>query len=383
MIMGQTDSMDTTDTMNSIDTIAEEKTLGRNIVVVDDDIEDLKVLTRILRIQGHRIRPISEGELALESARSDPPDLIILDINMPGMNGYEVCREMKKDERLKDIPVLFLSGMGGIEDKVEAFRAGGVDYITKPFQLEEVRTRVETHLKIRQLQVEIEYRNHNLQNLVREQVRKIADSQMATIFALAKLADSRDPVTGKHIERVQALSWLLAAHLGATSLSRGGTDSEYAEYISQASALHDIGKVGVRDQVLLNPGPLTPEEFEEMKVHTTLGASTLKAVTEKYPGNMFINLGMEIALSHHEKWDGTGYPQGLSGNKIPFPARIVAVADVYDALRSRRSYRSALNHEQACAQVLDGSGKHFDPQVTGVFGKIKDEFRAICEKMRD
>jgi len=383
MIMGQTDSMDTTDTMNSIDTIAEEKTLGRNIVVVDDDIEDLKVLTRILRIQGHRIRPISEGELALESARSDPPDLVILDINMPGMNGYEVCREMKKDERLKDIPVLFLSGMGGIEDKVEAFRAGGVDYITKPFQLEEVRTRVETHLKIRQLQVEIEYRNHNLQNLVREQVRKIADSQMATIFALAKLADSRDPVTGKHIERVQALSWLLAAHLGATSLSRGGTDSEYAEYISQASALHDIGKVGVRDQVLLNPGPLTPEEFEEMKVHTTLGASTLKAVTEKYPGNMFINLGMEIALSHHEKWDGTGYPQGLSGNKIPFPARIVAVADVYDALRSRRSYRSALNHEQACAQVLDGSGKHFDPQVTGVFGKIKDEFRAICEKMRD
>ena len=383
MIMGQTDSMDTTDTMNSIDTIADEKTLGRNIVVVDDDIEDLKVLTRILRIQGHRIRPISEGELALESARSDPPDLVILDINMPGMNGYEVCREMKKDERLKDIPVLFLSGMGGIEDKVEAFRAGGVDYITKPFQLEEVRTRVETHLKIRQLQVEIEYRNHNLQDLVREQVRKIADSQMATIFALAKLADSRDPVTGKHIERVQALSWLLAAHLGATSLSRGGTDSEYAEYISQASALHDIGKVGVRDQVLLNPGPLTPEEFEEMKVHTTLGASTLKAVTEKYPGNMFLNLGMEIALSHHEKWDGTGYPQGLSGNKIPFPARIVAVADVYDALRSRRTYRSALNHEQACAQVLDGSGKHFDPQVTGVLGKIKDEFRAIWENVKE
>ena len=366
-----------------MDTIAEEKLLGRSVIVVDDDIEDLKVLTRILRIQGHRVRPISEGQLALESAWSDPPDLVILDIKLPGMNGYEVCREMKKDERFKDVPVLFLSGMGGVEDKLEAFRAGGVDYITKPFQLEEIRSRVETHLKIRQLQVELEYKNRNLQDLVREQVRKITDSQMATIFALAKLADSRDPVTGKHIERVQALSWLLAAHLGSTSLSRGGTDSEYAEYISQASALHDIGKVGVRDQVLLNPGPLTPEEFEEMKVHTTLGAGTLKAVTEKYPGNMFINLGMEIALSHHEKWDGTGYPQGLSGNKIPFPARIVAVADVYDALRSHRTYRSALNHEQACAQVLDGSGKHFDPQVTGVFGKIKDEFRAIWENVKE
>lgn len=356
-------------------------TIGRNIVVVDDEVENLKVLTRILRIQGHRVRPIPEGRLALESARSDPPDLVILDIKMPGMNGYEVCREMKKDQRLKDIPVLFLSGMGGIEDKVEAFRTGGVDYITKPFQIEEVRARVETHLKIRQLQVELEYKNHHLQDLVREQVRKITDSQMATIFALAKLADSRDPVTGKHIERVQVLSRLLAAHLGPTSLSHGGSDSEYAEYIFQASALHDIGKVGVRDQVLLNPGSLTPEEFEEMKVHTTLGAGTLKAVAGKHPGNMFLQIGMEIALSHHEKWDGTGYTQGLSGNKIPFPARIVAVADVYDALRSRRTYRSAQDHEQASAQVLDGSGKHFDPQVVEAFGKIKNEFRAIYEKM--
>jgi len=362
---------------------AEEKPPGRNVIVVDDEVENLKVLTRILRIQGHRVRPIPEGQLALESARSDPPDLVILDINMPGMNGYEVCREMKKDKRLKDIPVLFLSGMGEIEDKVEAFRVGGVDYITKPFQLEEVRARVETHLKIRQLQVELEYRNHHLQDLVREQVRKITDSQMATIFALAKLADSRDPVTGKHIERVQALSRLLAAHLGVTSPSHGGADPEYAEYIFQASALHDIGKVGVRDQVLLNPGPLTPEEFEEMKVHTILGAGTLKAVTEKHPGNMFLNLGMEIALSHHERWDGTGYPQGLSGKNIPFSARIVAVSDVYDALRSRRTYRSALDHEQACAQVFDGSGKHFDPQVMEIFGKIKDKFRTIYENMRE
>lgn len=362
---------------------AEEKSPGRSIVVVDDEMENLKVLTRILRMQGRRVSPISEGKLALESAKSDPPDLVILDINMPGMNGYEVCRELKKDKRFKDIPVLFLSGMGGIEDKVEAFRAGGVDYITKPFQIEEVQARVETHLKIRQLQVELEYRNHHLQDLVREHVRKITDSQMATIFALAKLADSHDPLTGKHIERVQRLSRLLAARLGAVSLSHGGTDYDCAEYIFQASALHDIGKVGVRDQVLLKPGPLTPEEFNEMKVHTILGASTLKAVMEKHPGNVFLNLGMEIALSHHEKWDGTGYPQGLSGKKIPFSARIVAVADVYDALRSSRTYRSALNHEKACVQVLDGSGRYFDPQVMEVFEKIKEECRVIYENKRD
>ncbi|MDD5224138.1 MAG: response regulator [bacterium] len=363
--------------------VAEAKSPGRSVIVVDDEEANLKVLARILKIQGHRVRPISEGQMALASARSDPPDLVILDINMPGMNGYEVCREMKEDERLKDIPVLFLSGMGGVEDKVEAFRAGGVDYITKPFQFEEIQARVETHLKLRQLQVELEYKNDHLQDLVREQVRKTTDSQMATIFALAKLADSRDSVTGKHIERVQAMSRLLASHFSADSKSHSGTDSEYIEDVSQASTMHDIGKVGVRDLVLLKPGPLTPEEFEEIKVHTTLGASTLKAVTEKYPGNMFINMGMEIALSHHEKWDGTGYPQGLSGKRIPLSARIVAVADVYDALTSHRPYRSALEHEQACALVLSGSGRHFDPRVTEVFGKIKDEFRAIRENLRE
>ena len=274
--------------------------------------------------------------MALEAAVALLPDLILLDIMMPGMDGFEVCRQLKLDARLRGVPVVFLSAIDEVADKVRAFSAGAVDYISKPFQFPEVLMRVETHLRLRRMQIELEAKNRFLVELVREQVREISDSQMATIFALAKLAESRDGETGKHIERVQLYCKLLAATLAEQPEYIGRIEESFIENMFLASPLHDIGKVAIRDHILLKQGELTSAEFEEMKTHTTLGAQTLEAVKTRYPQNEFLRLGIEIARCHHERWDGNGYPAGLKGTGIPLSARIMAVADSYDAARSRR-----------------------------------------------
>ena len=295
----------------------------KTILIVDDTPENLRVLLELLKQQGYKVRAVPNGRLALQAASSEPPDLILLDIMMPEMDGYEVCRRLKQDDKLREIPVLFLSALGETLDKVRAFDVGAVDYVTKPFQFEEVRARVETHLRLRRLQVQLEAHNRQLQERVEEQVREISDSQMATIVALARLAESRDKGTGKHIERVQIYCQLLATQL-RDHPSRGERVNEaFIENIFRASPLHDIGKVAIRDSILLKPGPLTPAEFDEMKSHTTLGAQTLEEVQKAYPKNGFVRLGIQIARSHHERWDGTGYPHGLAGTAIPLSARIM------------------------------------------------------------
>jgi putative two-component system response regulator len=315
----------------------------------------------------------------LQAAENDPPDLILLDIMMPGMDGYEVCRRLKANEKLKDIPVIFLSALDDTEDKVKAFAAGCVDYVTRPFQFEEVKARVEVQIRLRQLQTELQTSNRRLQDLVGEQVREISASQMATIFALAKLAEARDDDTGRHLERVQTWCKLLAAKTGEQPAHRAEADAVFVENIVHASPLHDIGKVGIRDAVLLKPGKLTSEEFEEMKTHTTLGAQTLEAVKDQYPKNAFIRMGIEIARSHHEKWDGKGYPEGLSGTAIPLSARIMALADVYDALRANRCYRPAMSHEKSREIILQGCGTHFDPDVVEAFRGLETTFKTLSE----
>jgi putative two-component system response regulator len=356
---------------------------GATIMVVDDTPENLALLQEMLQMQGYRVVVFPGGELALTAARKNPPDLILLDIMMPGMDGYEVCRQMKADETLKEIPVLFLSALSGTADKVKAFSVGAVDYITKPFQFEEVRARVQTHLRLRALQLELEKHNRQLEQLVEEKVREISDSQMATILALAKLAESRDEETGQHIERTQTFCRILAERLRGNPRYAQSLDDTYINNIFHAAPLHDIGKVGIPDSILLKPGKLTPEEFEVMKTHTTIGARTLQAVRSKYPRNAFLNMGIAIARSHHEKWDGTGYPDGLVGEDIPLSARIMAVADVYDALRSKRPYKEALPHEKACEIIIAESGKHFDPAVVEAFTALESEFAAIREQMSD
>jgi putative two-component system response regulator len=356
---------------------------SRGILVVDDAPENLHVLFRILTAQGYKARAARNGTLALQAAENDPPDLILLDVMMPGIDGYEVCRRLKANEKLKDIPVIFLSALDEAEDKVRAFAAGGVDYVTKPFHFEEVKARVDVQMKLRRLQTELEMHNRRLQDLVREQVREISESQMATIFALARLAEARDDDTGRHLERVQTWCKLLATRCGEQTSHRAEADAVFAENIVHASPLHDIGKVGIRDSVLLKPGKLTSNEFDEMKTHTTRGARTLEAVQGNYPNNAFVRMGIEIARWHHERWDGKGYPDGLSGTDIPLSARIMAVADVYDAMRSNRCYRPALSHEKSSEIIFEGSGSHFDPDVVQAFRGLEPTFKAQSEAARN
>ncbi len=354
-----------------------------NILIVDDTLANLQLLAGMLKARGYKARAALTGALALQAAASAPPDLILLDISMPEMDGYEVCARLKADPKLKEIPVLFVSAHYETMDKVRAFGVGGVDYITKPYQFDEINARVETHLKLRRLQLELEHHNQHLQELVQAQVKEIADSQMAAIFALARLAESRDHETGQHLERVQVLGRLLATKLAESPHYRAAMDTSYIDNIYHASPLHDIGKVAVPDCILLKPAKLTPDETAVMRTHTIQGAQTLEAVRSKYPRNSFINMGIDIARSHHERWDGSGYPDSLKGEDIPFSARIMALVDVYDALRTTRCYKPAFSHEKALDLIVTSRSSQFDPTVVDAFVELEGEFAEVRASMED
>jgi putative two-component system response regulator len=355
---------------------------GNSILIVDDAPENLRLLAAVLRRGGLVPRPVRTGRLAIEVAVADPPDLVLLDVRMPEMSGLDVCRWFKQDARLQSIPIIFISGLQGAEDKVEAFRVGGVDYVSRPFQDQEVLARIETHLRLRRLQVEMVTYNLQLEQRVAEKVKEVAASQLATIFALAKLSETRDDDTGQHIDRVQTFSRALAKRMREMKLHAAQLTTAFVDDLYQTASLHDIGKVGVPDAILLKPGKLTTEEFAEMKKHCALGADTLAAVLERHPDNQFLRMGVAVARSHHEKWDGSGYPDGLEGPAIPLAARIVALADFYDALTSRRCYRPAFSHEETCRMIQEGSGKHFDPDVVSGFCALQGQFRGIRREMQ-
>lgn len=357
----------------------EEMTLEANlqpkkprIMVVDDFPEIRAVLENMLVQNGNEVLALSSGAMALEAAEEHPPDLILLDIKMPEMDGYQVCERLKQSSSLKDIPVIFLSGLDTMEDKIKGFQSGGVDYITKPFHAEEVLARVGVHLNLCSLQGTLDF-----QKVVEKKVREISEAQLATIFALAKLAECRDEDTGAHLERVQEYCRLLAEQLRDGSPYAAQISTEFVECIQHAAPLHDIGKVAIPDSILLKSGRLTPAEFEVMKTHTIIGAENMQSVYNRYSGNTFIGMGIEIALYHHERWDGTGYPDGISGRNIPLSARIVALADYYDALHSDRCYRKGFGHDQVKAMIIEGDGTHFDPVIVKAFLDLEDEFKRI------
>lgn len=341
-----------------------------NILIVDDTVENLTLLARMLKDCGYIARPVPNGRLALQAARGEKPDLILLDITMPEMDGFEVCRQMKKDPILRDIPVLFISALTQTIEKVKAFEAGGVDYISKPFQFEEVKARVETHLHLHKLQL-------SLEDQVERQVKEIVELQMGMIFGLAKLAEARDSDTGRHLERIQILCRRFSEELRKNPRFADQIDDQFCDMIFHASPLHDIGKVAIEDCILLKPGKLTAEEFEKMKLHTIIGASTLEEVQNRFPNNDFLNMGIQIARWHHEKWNGSGYPDGLIGEMIPLCARIMAIVDVYDAVRSKRVYKDPIPHEEACKIILRERGTHFDPAIIDVFVQLQDELEHI------
>jgi putative two-component system response regulator len=350
---------------------------GASVLIVDDTPENLRLLATVLKRAGLVPRPVTSGKFAIEAAVVEPPELVLLDIRMPDMSGLEVCRWFKRDERLKDIPVVFISGLQESEEKVEAFRVGGADYIAKPFHDQEVLARVLNQLRLRRLQKEILDQNQQLEQRVAAEVRRTAEAQTATIFALAKLVEARDHNTGCHVERVQVLSRLLAEQMVAMRLYAAEINPSFLENLTATACLHDIGKVGIPDAILLKPGKLDEQEFNVMRQHSVVGAETLGALKQRFPDNQFLRMGVDVARSHHENWDGSGYPDGLAGKAIPLSARIVALADFYDALTSDRCYRPALDHSEARAMIADAAGVKFDPNVVAAFVAVEDQFRRI------
>lgn len=353
------------------------------IMIIDDTPANLEILEEILGARGHEVIAFPQGQLALNAALEDPPDLILLDIMMPTMDGFEVCRRLKASEHLRDIPVIFISALDDKANKIEAFSKGGVDYVTKPFQEAEICARVETHLKLRLSQIELKKTNDSLQALVEAKVKEIADSQMATLVAISNLSEFRDDDTGRHVERTRTFCRILAEKLMENPRYAFHINNEFVRDIYHAAPLHDIGKIGIPDNILLKPGKLTPSEFEIMKTHTSIGAVTLQRVLNSYPNNSFIEMGMAITKFHHEKWNGTGYPDGLKGDEIPLSARIMALADVYDALRSKRPYKKEFSHEESVVFIREGIGIHFDAGIGKAFLSINEQFADTYGRLND
>lgn len=353
-----------------------------SILAVDDTKFNLDLLVETLGEQ-YDLSVAMSGKSALQLAATAPPDLILLDVMMPGMDGYEVLRRLKANGATRDIPVIFLTALSEIGDKSRGFELGAVDYITKPFQIEEVMARVNTHLKLRQAQNSLKQFNDSLQAMVAKQVEEIAQSQLAMIFALAKLSHTRDDDTGQHLERVQHLCKILTTELSESPPFSDVITSQFIDAIYRASPLHDVGKVGIADSILLKPGKLCAEEFQIMQTHTTIGAATLESVHKLYPHNAFIEMGIEIARHHHERWDGSGYPDRLAGEAIPLSARIMAFVDVYDALRARRPYKEPFSHERAVNIIDEESGRLFDPRIVQAFRSVQEQFDAVCQRLVD
>lgn len=353
------------------------------VLIVDDTLDNITLVNEVLKNE-YRVKVATNGEKALEIALNTRPDIILLDVVMPIMDGYETCRRLKQDSRLSDIPILFLTARSDEEDEKKGFMLGAADYISKPVSPVILTARIKTHLSLKRSRDILTDQNRFLDEEVRRRTRDISTLQEASIIALAALAETRDNETGRHIQRAKLYIQLLATELSRREKHEKLLTPEKIRLIAISSPLHDIGKVGIPDYILLNPDSLTAEEYEIMKKHTELGRDAL-VCAEKQLGDLetFLSCAREIAYSHHEKWDGTGYPQGLSGEAIPFSARLMAVADAYDTLTSRRVYKEPVPHGEAVSKIRADSGAHFDPDIVEAFLAVSAQFEVIAEKYAD
>lgn len=354
------------------------------ILVVDDTPDNLTLLSDLLKDE-HKVKLANGGAKALKIAAARPaPDLILLDLMMPEMDGFEVLRRLRDDPATSEIPVIFLTASTDVEAERRGLSLGAVDYIHKPISPPIVRVRVGNQLTVARARRLLKDRNAELDAMVKERTREVVLMRDATIHAMASLAETRDNETGNHIRRTQHYVAALAHALKDDPRFAAVLTEANIELLFKSAPLHDIGKVGVPDSILLKPGKLEPQEFEVMKRHAEHGRDAILAV-ERYVGhsNGFLAFAREIAWSHHEKWDGSGYPQGLAGEAIPVSARLMAVADVYDALIARRVYKAPFSHEKATAILREGRGGHFDPDVIDAFLAIETEFRAIAQRFED
>jgi putative two-component system response regulator len=330
------------------------------VLVIDDEPIARKAIEHALRHGGYEVYSAADGWQGLALLRETGCQLVVTDWMMPGMNGVEFCQAVRESDLPHYVYMIMVTSRDCAEDAIRGLEGGADDYITKPFNPTELLLRVKTGRRIISL-----------------------ESREVTIFALARLAESRDQETGAHLERVRAYCRVIAMQLKNNGDFPDVIDDEFVRLVFDTSPLHDIGKVAIPDSILLKPDRLSREEFDIMKTHTTKGAETLAAALEQFPHARFLEMAHEIAISHHEKYNGKGYPYGLAGEEIPLSGRIVALADVYDALTSKRGYKDAYSHKMTRSVIVGDAGEHFDPVVVDAFRATEEEFVRIRQRYQD
>ncbi len=337
-----------------------------HILVVDDSVTNLKLAEQTLKPY-YKVTLLVSGEQTLKFLSKNKPDLILLDIKMPGMDGFETIKAIKDNEFTKDIPVIFLTAISESASELKGLKMGAIDFIAKPFVPEVMLRRVS-------MQIELKNYRDNMEKLVREKTKMVEQLQDVIVLSITDLVEFRDKITGGHARRTANYLKILLDHLRTKPQYQNYLDDEMVTNMLRAAPLHDVGKIGINDDILTNTGILNDAEFEYMKKHTTLGALAFEKASEEIPGNKFLGVAKDMALSHHERWNGAGYPYGLKGEDIPFSARLMAIADVYDALTTKRSYKEPMSHEDALKLMTDLRGTHFQPELIDEFIECEKEF---------
>lgn len=341
----------------------------KHILVIDDNVTNLKFAEKTLKPY-YKVSLLISGAQTLKFLAKNKPDLILLDINMPDMDGYETLEKIKESENLADIPVIFLTALSDSESEVKGLELGAVDFIIKPFVPQTVLSRVKLHLEVNEYRQELEKKVHEKT----EMIEHLKDIMM---LSLAELVECRDETTGGHVKRTAEYVNILTEELVEAGVYSDILTKEYIRDIIRSAPLHDIGKIGISDSTLLKTSSLDQEEFEYMKKHAELGGQALQKMINETEGESFLYIAKDMALYHHEKWDGTGYPEGLKGEEIPISARIMAIADVYDALTTKRPYKEPFSHDAAVELIINGKGIGFDPKIVEVFRQISYKFQLV------
>lgn len=363
-----------------MDNITEKAT----ILVIDDTPDNLALVSALLK-DIYKVKVANHGDKGFKIATSEnPPDLILLDVMMPDIDGYQVCRQLKANAATRDIPVIFLTAKSEEDEEQKGLELGAVDYITKPINPSIVLARIKTQLQLKAAADFLKDKAAYLEEEVAKRTKEVMAIQDVTILAMASLAETRDSDTGNHIRRTQHYVKVLAEKLRPNPRFTEYLTDSNINTLFKSAPLHDIGKVGIPDCILLKPGRFEAHEMDIMKTHTTLGRDAIQQAENALGVKVeFLTIAKEIAHCHQEKWDGSGYPQGLSGDNIPISARLMAVADVYDALVSRRIYKEGMPHEKAVQIIVEGKGRHFDPDMVDAFVEIQGEFLAIAQRYAD
>ncbi|KQT34500.1 HD domain-containing phosphohydrolase [Methylophilus sp. Leaf414] len=352
------------------------KVTRKTILIADDEEKNRTYLDAILTSEGYATLHANDGKMAFELIKEHQPDLILLDAMMPVLNGFELAEKLKSNEATKVIPIIMITALVDRNSRMRALQCGVEEFVTKPVDRAELWIRVRNLLRLKEYNDFLTNYSRTLEVQVEERTEQLLTSYFDSMFSILRAAEFRDKETGDHIHRIAFFCKELAANIGM--------GSEFCDTIYHASPLHDVGKIGIPDRILLKPGPHTPDEWEIMKTHAALGYSILGNGNSTSP---FTMMGAEIALNHHERWNGTGYPNGIKGEAIPLAARIMVISDVYDALRSKRPYKPAYTHEHALQIMLKGDGRtrpeHFDPMLLNAFEKLAERFREIFEEHED